>query len=268
MSEAAGLFDSHCHLTDAAFREDREAVLVHAARAGVKGLVTIASDVVDAGAALALVRAWGGDSGGERPRMWCSVGVHPHEAAAAGPDALARVHALAGEAEVVALGETGLDYHYDYSPRDVQRRLFEAHLALGTELSLPVVVHARDADEDVAAALRAAPPETRGVLHCFTGGERAFTAAMERGWYVSFSGIASFRSFQVAELLREVPPERLLVETDSPYLAPVPLRGKRNEPAFVRHVAEAVAAHLGEELDTVAARTTANAKRFYGLDHM
>jgi TatD DNase family protein len=258
------LFDSHCHLTDTAFREDREAVLVRAAGAGVSGLVTVASDVADAGAALALVRARGG--GGERPRMWCTVGVHPHEAAAAGPDALARVRALAREAEVVAVGETGLDYHYDHSPRDVQRRFFEAHLALGAELSLPVVVHAREADEDVAAALGAAPPETRGVLHCFTGGERAFTAAMERGWYVSFSGIASFRSFQVPDLLREVPPQRLLVETDSPYLAPVPMRGKRNEPAFVRHVVEAVAAHLGEELETVAARTTANALRFYGLE--
>jgi TatD DNase family protein len=129
-----------------------------------------------------------------------------------------------------------------------------------------VVVHAREADDDIAAALRNAPPDTRGVLHCFTGGDQAFAVAMERGWYVSFSGIASFKSFGAADLLREVPGDRLLVETDSPYLAPVPLRGKRNEPAFVRHVAEAVAAHLDEPLEAVAERTTANALRFYGLD--
>jgi len=268
----AELFDSHCHLTDAAFRDDREAVLVRARETGVSRLVSIASDVADAGAALALVRAYAayGDArdGGDlpRPRMWCTAGVHPHEAGAAGPDALARVRALSGEPEVVALGETGLDYHYDLSPRDVQRRFFEAHLALGAELSLPVVVHAREADDDVAAAIAAAPAETLGVLHCFTGGDRAFGEAMARGWYVSFSGIASFKSFQAADLLRAVPADRLLVETDSPYLAPVPMRGKRNEPAFVRHVADAVAALLDEEPDAVAARTTANALRFYGLD--
>jgi TatD DNase family protein len=191
--------------------------------------------------------------------------VHPHEAGAASWTAMEDVRRLAAEPEVVALGETGLDYHYDHSPRDVQRRLFDAHLELGGELGMPVVVHAREADADVAAAMLGAPPGTLGVLHCFTGGAEAFEVAMERGWYVSFSGIASFRSFGVVELMREVPPDRLLIETDSPYLAPIPMRGKRNEPAFVRHVAEAVAVHLDVDFSTVAARTTANALRFYNL---
>lgn len=251
------LFDSHCHLTDAAFRDDREAVLLRAREAGVTRLVTIASDLEDARRALALARAHGG--------VWSTAGVHPHHAGAADPDALERVRELAEEPEVVAVGETGLDYHYDHAPREVQRRLFDAHLALSAETGLPVVVHAREADADIAAALRNAPSGVRGVLHCFTGGEAAFAEAMARGWWVSFSGIATFRSFAVADLLREVPADRLLVETDAPYLAPVPHRGRRNEPAFVRQVAEGVAAHLGEAPESVAARTTANALRFYGL---
>jgi len=258
VTDGAALFDSHCHLTDAAFREDREAVLVRARESGVTRVVSIASDVADAHEALALARSHEG--------MWCTAGVHPHEAGDAAPDALEEVRRLAMEPEVVAIGETGLDYHYDHSPRGVQRRLFEAHLLLGHELGLPVIVHAREADGDVASALRHAPEGTFGVLHCFTGGEEAFEVAMERGWYVSFSGIASFKSFAVADLLRAVPPDRLLIETDSPYLAPVPMRGRRNEPAFVRHVADAVAAHLGEDAATVATRTTANAIRFYSLN--
>jgi TatD DNase family protein len=148
----------------------------------------------------------------------------------------------------------------------VQRRLFGQHLELGGELGLPVVVHAREADEDIAAALRAMPDGTTGVLHCFTGGARAFAEAMKAGWYVSFSGIASFKSFSALDALREVPEDRLLIETDAPYLAPVPRRGKRNEPALVAHVAEAVAVHLDRSLEVVARQTTENARRFYRVD--
>jgi len=251
-------FDSHCHLTDAAFREDREAVFRRAFDVGVRGLVSIASDLADSRAAIKLVEGWSG--------AWCTVGIHPHEAEAAGPEDMARVAELArDERRVVALGETGLDYHYDHSPREAQRTLLDAHLALGAALDLPVVVHARDADADLIDALRRMPEGTRGVLHCFVGGPDLLEEALARGWYASFSGITSFRSFRGADLLRRVPPERLLIETDSPYLTPVPLRGTRNEPAFVRYVAEAVAGHLSESLEEVAARTSANAVRFYGL---
>lgn len=250
-------FDSHCHLTDAAFRDDLEAVFRRASEQGVTRMVTIASDVADARAAAELAEG--------REGVWSTAGVHPHQAGEAAPDAVERVRELAGGDTVVAVGETGLDYHYDNAPRPVQRRLFDAHLALGAELGLPVVVHAREADDDIAAALRGMPAGTSGVLHCFTGGDRAFEEAMAAGWHVSFSGIASFNSFGAAGLLRQVPEDRLLIETDAPYLAPVPKRGKRNEPAFVAHVASALAAHLGVAVADVARTTTANALRFYGV---
>ena len=251
-------FDSHCHLTDTAFRDDREAVLLRASEAGVTRAVTIASDVVDAQVALELARG--------RKGLWCTAGVHPHEAGDSRAGDLDELRKLArANDEVVAIGETGLDFHYDHSPRAVQEQLFEAHLALGAETGLPVIVHAREADDRIAAALRGMPPGTTGVLHCFTGGEAAFAEAMAAGWYVSFSGIASFSSFRAADLLREVPVDRLLVETDSPYLAPAPARGRRNEPALVVHVVEAVARHLGMETSEVARRTTENACRFYSV---
>jgi TatD DNase family protein len=252
------LFDSHCHLTATAFRDDREAVLRRARDAGVTRLVTIASDVADAGAALELARATEG--------VWCTAGIHPHEAGAAAPGDVDAVRRLAVEnPEVVAIGETGLDFHYDHSPHQVQIELFDAHLALGAETGLPVVVHAREADDEIAAALERMPAGTLGVLHCFTGGVKAFERAMAAGWYVSFSGIASFKSFAAAGELRAVPGDRLLAETDSPYLAPVPFRGKRNEPAHVARVVEAVAGLLDLEPAEVARRTTANACRFYGV---
>lgn len=251
-------FDSHCHLTDAAFRDDREAVFRRAREAGVTRMVSIASTLADARDALDLAT--------EQDGLWSTAGFHPHEAESASPEDLAEVEALAREHDaIVAIGETGLDYFYDNAPRDRQRASFTAHLAMGAELGLPVVVHARDADEDMAAALRDMPKGTRGVLHCFTGGERAFSEAMARDWYVSFSGIASFKSFRPVDLLREVPDERLLIETDSPYLAPVPYRGRRNEPAHVVHVAEAVGRHLDQEPAAVARLTTGNARRFYGV---
>jgi TatD DNase family protein len=191
--------------------------------------------------------------------------VHPHEAGAAASRALEDVRELAAGPEVVGIGETGLDYHYDHAPRPVQRSLFDAHLALAADLGLPVVVHSREADEDVAAALRNAPSSVLGVLHCFAGGARSFEAAMALSWYVSFSGIASFKSFAAIPFLHEVPPDRILVETDAPSLAPVPRRGQRNEPAGLPCVVEAVAARRGEEPDAVAARTSATACRLYGV---
>lgn len=256
-------FDSHCHLTATAFRDDREAVLRSAVDAGVTRLVCIASNADDAEAALAFVRQ--PETGPDGPRCWSTAGVHPHAVAKAGPDEIARIEALLGEPEVVAVGETGLDYYYDNSPRDEQRASFEAHLDLASRHDLPVVVHAREADEDVAAALRAMPKGTAGVLHCFTGGAKAFEEALGAGWYVSLSGIASFKTFGPRDLVRDVPSDRLLIETDAPYLAPVPKRGRRNEPAYVPHVAVAVADLLGGDVADVAKVTTDNACRFYGV---
>jgi TatD DNase family protein len=251
------MFDSHCHLTDQKFADDLDAVLARAWAAGLTGLVTIASDVDDARAALALART--------DPRIRCTAGIHPHVAEAARDTDFAGVAALATEPEVVAIGETGLDFHYDNSPRDVQRRVFERQLNIAADTGLPIVVHSRSADDDTAAMLRLAGSVV-GVLHCFAGRARLFDAAMERDWYISFAGLITFRSFADAALLRAVPPDRLLLETDSPYLAPVPHRGRRNEPAFVVETCR-VAAELREESPADLADTvTCNARRFYGLD--
>ena len=251
------LFDSHCHLTDERLHADADAVIARARDAGVVGLVTIASDVDDARLALALAN--------RHEDVWSTAGVHPHAAERVDPETVVALRELAAEPRVVAIGETGLDFHYDNSPRPAQRRSFDWQLGLAAATGLPVVVHARDADDDVASAIRAATDVT-GVLHCFAGGSGLLDAGLEAGWYVSFAGLVSFAKYDGADLLRAVPGDRLLVETDSPYLAPVPQRGRTNEPGFVGHVVEAVARLRGEDPVEVAARTTANARRFYGLD--
>jgi TatD DNase family protein len=252
------LFDSHCHLTDERFAPDVDAVLDRARAAGVAGVVSIASDADDATAAAALAA--------RHADVWCTAGIHPHAAATGDASVRARVEALAGAARVVALGETGLDYHYDNAPRDMQRRLFGWHLELAARTGLGVVVHSRDAEEDTAAAVRSAAADVTGVLHCFTAGRALLECALEAGWYVSFAGLITFRNWTGTDLLQQVPADRLLIETDSPYLAPVPERGRRNEPAFVRHTCAAAAGVLGVDPAELALRTTRNARRFYGID--
>lgn len=260
------LIDSHCHLTDGRFDGDRAGVLATAGAAGVTGLVTVASDAADSRAVAELVAARSSPEPGV-PRVWGTAGIHPHEAAACRPGDLELVRDLAqSNPGIVAIGETGLDFHYDHSPRDAQRRRFEEQIELAGALDLPVVVHTRSADAEAIAMLQTMPPGIVGVLHCFTGGADLLDAGLEAGWYVSFSGIVSFKNYDGADLVRRVPRDRLLVETDAPYLAPVPYRGKRNEPAWVAHVAEAVSVHRGEDPDEVAAYTALNAARFYGFD--
>lgn len=249
-------FDSHCHLTDDRFKGEAETVAERARDAGVEGFVLIASDEEDARAARDLARTLG---------VWSTAGIHPHTATRA-ERGLDRVRELASEAEVVAIGETGLDYYYDNSPRRVQREAFGRQLELAAELRMPVVVHSREADDDTIAMIREAEGSVQGVLHCFAGGVPLWEAGVEAGWYVSFSGLVTFGSYGTKDLVAETPADRLLVETDSPYLAPVPHRGRRNEPAFVVDVARAVAELRGESLEDVAAATTRNARTFYGLD--
>ncbi|GMR13892.1 MAG: TatD family hydrolase [Gemmatimonadota bacterium] len=251
------MFDSHCHLTDDRFAEDREEVFFRAHEAGVRRVVTIASDLSDSLAAIKLAA--------EHPDTWCSVGIHPHEVERAHEGDERRLVDLAGREEVVALGETGLDYFYDNAPRVLQREWFGRHLGLAAELALPVVVHTREADRDTMELLDSAVPEVATVLHCFTGGMELLEFGLERGSYVSFSGIVSFGKFDGHDAVRHVPRDRLLVETDSPYLAPVPRRGKRNEPGLLPHVIEAVAALRGEDASDVAEYTSENAARFYGI---
>ena len=250
--------DSHCHLTDRAFREDGAAVLARAREAGVRRIVTIASDADDARDALALARSHEG--------VWCTAGIHPHSVGARAPaDDLAAVRDLARHPLCVAIGETGLDYHYDNAPRDAQRRSFARHADLAAELGLPLVVHSREAAADTAALIRESAGSATGVLHCFGGPADLLATALDAGWYVSFTGIATFRTFDAA-LARDAPRDRYMIETDAPYLAPVPRRGRRNEPAYVPHVAAALARIRGETVERVAADSWDNTERFFGLN--
>jgi TatD DNase family protein len=251
------LVDAHCHLGDKAFDGDREAVIDRARGAGVGHVVVIGESLAGSEGAAALARA--------TPGLSATAGVHPHEAKSWSAEVEAALRALLAASETVAVGETGLDYHYDHSPRDAQRRAFEAQLALAAELGKPVVVHAREADDDVAAVLRdwgARVPAV--ILHSFSSGAAVWEAGMAIGGYFSFSGMITFKNWTLTDRLTACPPDRLLIETDAPYLAPVPHRGGRNEHAFVRAIAERAAAARGEPAGDLFARTTANARRCFG----
>jgi TatD DNase family protein len=253
------LFDSHCHLTDEKFAGEVPAVIERAVAAGVVRMVTISSDPDDTEAALEIAHA--------HEQVWATAGIHPHVVGKFGKDSISRIAELADDDRIVAIGETGLDYYYDNSPRSAQRQALRRHIELADDLALPLVVHSREADEDTIAVIREIEGEVFGVLHCFDGEVELFEAGVEAGWMISFAGMITFRNYEKEGLIRAVPPDQLLIETDSPYLAPVPNRGKRNEPAFVRATAEAIAHIRGEPLEELAALTMRNAIRFYGLPH-
>ncbi|MBV8119920.1 MAG: TatD family hydrolase, partial [Alphaproteobacteria bacterium] len=200
---------------------------------------------------------------GADENIWCSVGAHPHEASDHSDLMPERLAALAAHPKVVGIGETGLDYHYDHSPREAQERVFRAHIAASRATGLPLIIHAREADDDIARILLEEQPPP-GVLHCFSSGRGLAEAALGIGFYVSISGIVTFKNAdQLRAIVRDLPIDRLLVETDSPYLAPVPYRGKRNEPAFVKATAAAVATLKGVAPEALAAATTANFFRLF-----
>lgn len=250
-------FDSHCHLTDERLITHVHGVLYRARARDVSGMVTVASDASDAEKACNLAE--------REPDVWATVGVHPHAAVTAGEMQRATVLELSQRPVVVAIGETGLDYHYDNSPRAVQRSLFEWHVAVAAERRLPLVVHSRSADADTAAILRNAAQEVRGVLHCFSGGLKLLEEAIQLGWYVSFSGMVTFRKYRDGHLVRQVPLDQLLAETDSPYLAPEPERGRTNEPANLGRVVEGLARFRDEDSAKLAEATRQNAERLFGL---
>lgn len=251
------MIDAHAHLTDEKFAEDVDEVIARAAAAGVGVIVAIATEPEDARRAIGL--------SDRHPGIFATAGIHPHAAARASEEALAEVAALLRHPRVVAVGEAGLDYHYDFAPRDAQIEAFRRQLRLGVEHDLPVVVHCREADEDVEALIREAGEGCRGVLHCFSGGPSLLEAALALGWYISFAGTITFRNYADADLLRAVPLDRILVETDSPYLAPVPFRGKRNEPVYVTQVAGRAAELRGEDPARFARATVENARALYRL---
>jgi TatD DNase family protein len=250
------LVDTHCHLADPAYDPDRAEVLARAWAAGLAHVVVIGESPVDSDCALAL--AAGAD------RLSVTAGIHPHDARAWEPETATWLRERLRHPRVVAAGEMGLDYHYDHSPRDAQRAVFEAQLALAAGAGKPAVIHAREADEDVAAVLRN-QPDAVAILHSFSSGPGLLRAGLVLRHYVSFSGMVTFRSWRLDQAIVETPLDRLLIETDGPYLAPVPHRGKRNEPSFVRQVAERIAAVRGLATDELIARTGENAARVFGL---
>lgn len=265
------LVDSHCHLTDARFDEDRSEVLCRAWEAGVEKVLAIASDRADAQSIAELLdRSHGQTQGTDSekwPALWGTSGVHPHDAREAKEGDLESIRELArSHPRMVAVGETGLDFFYDNSPRKIQEELFRAHLAMAEELDLPIVVHSRSADELTAQILSEWGSRVRGVLHCFTGGSVLMETAVEVGWMISFTGIITFKKYDGQDLVRGIPQDRLMVETDAPYLSPVPHRGKRNEPAFVARVAETLALIRGETAQDVMAYTSENTVRFFDLN--
>jgi TatD DNase family protein len=251
--------DSHLHLADAAFDADRDAVVERARLTGASALVCIGESLDAARRSRQLVERFPGV-------CYHTAGVHPHDAA--GFERARDVDAIRAEVSLgaVAIGECGLDYHYDHSPRERQREAFGTQLALAAELRRPVVVHTREAEDDTRAMVDEAGRDgVTGVLHCYTGSIELAEAALAVGWFVSFSGIVTFRRWEGDDVIRVVPDDRLLVESDAPYLAPVPHRGKRNEPAWVSLTAARLAAVRGTDAAAIGTLTANNARRLFGL---
>ena len=248
------LIDTHCHLTDSDYDADRAEVLARAWAAGVTRIVVIGASRESAERALALARS--------EPRLSVTAGIHPHDATGWDGPTREWLRATLRRPEVVAAGEMGLDYHYDHSPRAVQRAAFEAQLELARELGKPVVIHAREADDDVAAVLRA-HGDVPAILHSFSSGPGLLRAGLDLRHYVSFSGMVTFRNWRLDQAILETPLDRLLLETDGPYLAPVPHRGTRNEPAYVRLVAERIAAVRGLPVEDLIQASAGNAARVF-----
>ncbi len=256
---SALLIDSHCHLEDERFGGDVEGALARMREAGVGRCILAGSDLPSSARIAAIAAA--------HDNVYGVVGVHPHEASAFDEATPAALAALLRAPRIVGVGEIGLDYYYDHSPRDVQRDVFARQLALAHAAGVPAVLHVRDAHGDVTDLLRAARGSLpAGVLHCYTGSVESAKEYLAMGFYISLAGPVTFKNARhLHDVARFVPPDRLLVETDSPYLAPVPMRGQRNEPAYVRYVAEAVAALRGVPLEALAQQTAANTVRLFGL---
>jgi TatD DNase family protein len=252
------LIDSHCHLDFPDFASERDSVVERARAAGVGRLITISTRVGTFDTVRAIAEKYGD--------VFCTVGTHPHNAHEEADVSEAQLTALARHPRCVGIGEAGLDYHYDRTPRDVAAKVFRTHIAAARASQLPMVVHARDAETDISATLRDEMEKGRftGVLHCFTGSAAFAELALSLGFYISFSGVVTFKNSQaLRDVARSVPMNRLLVETDAPFLAPVPFRGKRNEPAFVAATAQVLAEVKGVSSQTIAAETSANALRLF-----
>ncbi|MGE5302894.1 MAG: TatD family hydrolase [Alphaproteobacteria bacterium] len=255
------LIDSHAHIQGKEYAGETAAVIERAHAAGVEQIIVVggAGDMSSNDEAVALADSF--------ECIYATVGMHPHDAKDVGPDDLAKLKDLTLHPKVIAVGETGLDYYYNHSPRGVQRRVFAQFIHMARETELPIVVHERDAASEGAELLRSdGEGELRGVIHCFTGTYEAACEYLDLGFYISFTGIITFKNAEaLRDVVRRVPLERMLVETDSPYLTPVPHRGKRNEPACVRLVAATIANVKGMTLEEVARVTTDNTRRLFRI---
>jgi TatD DNase family protein len=254
------LVDSHCHLDDEKFDADRDATIARARAAGVERMMAIGTGdgPPDLEVALRLARAY--------DFIYATVGVHPHDAAKATPETFDCLAELAREPKVLAIGEIGLDYHYDFSPRDVQRRVLAQQLELAAHARKPIVIHTREAWDDTMALIREHGSPFGGIMHCFTGGAADADQALELGFHLSFGGILTFpKADDVRQAAALTPEDRLLIETDSPYLAPVPHRGKRNEPAFLAETALRLAELRRKAPEDIARVTTGNFERLFRL---
>lgn len=252
------LVDSHCHLDFDALQQDFAGVLSRAETAGIETMVTICTRLSEFPRILALTEAGS--------NIFCSVGVHPHEADDEGVESADALLEAAENARVIGIGETGLDYYYMHSDRERQQTSFRAHIDAARQSGLPLIVHARDADDDTIAIMEDEYDKGPypGVIHCFTGTKALAEKAIELGFYVSFSGILTFKSATpLHEIAKELPGDRILVETDAPYLAPVPHRGRTNEPSYVVHTAAFLAELRGQAADETAAQTTDNFYRLF-----
>ncbi len=250
--------DTHCHLEMDVFGQDLNDVVERAGQAGVENIITIGSDRESSWAGLRIAQNF--------PGVYAAVGIHPHEAVTFGNDILDEIKTWLKKQKVIAIGETGLDYHYMHSPKDVQINVFQQQIALAREGDIPIIVHSREAANDTLQILRQDASNMRGVLHCFSGDLTMARGAIDLGFFISLAGPVTFRNAgRLREIARFIPDDHLLIETDSPYLSPVPKRGRRNEPAFLVHTARTVSELRGVTLSDIARITTLNARRLFRI---
>jgi len=254
------IIDSHCHLNYEPMCHELDAVIKRASENNVKILQTICTKISEFEIIKAIADKY--------PNVYCSVGVHPHEVESEGVISIDKLQELASNQKVIGIGETGLDFYYEHSPRDIQKESFRNHIAVSRALKLPTIVHTRDAEKDTLDILSSEMKkgEFPGLIHCFSGSELLAKASLELGLYISVSGIATFKNAgDLREAIKTVPMDRLLVETDAPFLAPVPMRGKKNEPAYVKYVVECLADLLGKTSSFIDDKTTENFLRLFKL---
>ena len=252
------LFDTHAHYDDAQFDGDRDTLLAAMPEEGVALIVNAASDLASSRAGLALADKYA--------FVYAAVGVHPHDARTMDGGTVDALEELAHHPKAVAVGEIGLDYHYDHSPREIQRQRFAELLTLAGRVRLPVIIHEREATQDVLDILSEFPDVT-GVFHCFSGSWETAKLLLDRGWYLSFAGVVTYKNARKShEVIMRMPRDRLMIETDCPYLSPEPMRGRRNSSLNLKHTAEKIAELLGLSLEETAALTLENGRRFFGVE--